>query len=89
MTRSLWKVPFVDSYVYKKSLKDILTYIEIQSRHSTILTQFVGKKFKVYNGKKFIKLNISSEMIGHKFGEFSFTKKRHIYKKKKKHGSKG
>jgi len=84
MTRSIWKIPFIDQYIYKKSVNNVLTYITIKSRNSTILKQFVGKKFKIYNGKKFTKTTISNDMIGHKFGEFSLSKKRHIYKQKKK-----
>jgi small subunit ribosomal protein S19 len=56
---------------------------KIWSRRSTILPQFVGSSFSIYNGKNFISLNISQEMIGHKFGEFATTRKKPIHKKKK------
>lgn len=78
MSRSVWKGPFVDSYVLKKAAKaresgrnDV---IKIWSRRSTILPQFVGLTFGVYNGKKHIPVAVSEEMIGHKFGEFSPTR---------------
>jgi small subunit ribosomal protein S19 len=78
MPRSVWKGPFVDSYVLKKAEKaqgstrnDV---IKIWSRRSTILPQFVGLTFGVYNGKKHIPVNVTEDMIGHKFGEFSPTR---------------
>ncbi len=78
MSRSTWKGPFVDSYVLKKAeaaresgRKDV---IKIWSRRSTILPQFVGLTFGIYNGKKHIPVLISEEMIGQKFGEYSPTR---------------
>ena len=78
MTRSVWKGPFVDGYILKKADKargsgrnDV---IKIWSRRSTILPQFVGLTFGVYNGQKHIPVNITEEMVGHKFGEFSPTR---------------
>ena len=78
MARSTWKGPFVDSYVLKKAeaaresgRKDV---IKIWSRRSTILPQFVGLTFGVYNGKKHIPVLVSEEMIGQKFGEYSPTR---------------
>jgi small subunit ribosomal protein S19 len=79
MPRSVWKGPFVDSYVLKKAEKAHASgrsndVIKIWSRRSTILPQFVGLVFGVYNGKKHIPVSVSEEMIGHKFGEFSPTR---------------
>jgi small subunit ribosomal protein S19 len=78
MPRSVWKGPFVDSFVLKKAEKaqgsgrhDV---IKIWSRRSTILPQFVGLTFGVYNGKKHIPVSVTEDMIGHKFGEFSPTR---------------
>jgi len=78
MARSSWKGPFVDRYLLKKAevardsgRKDV---IKIWSRRSTILPQFVGLTFGVYNGKKHIPVLISEDMVGHKFGEFSPTR---------------
>ena len=78
MSRSVWKGPFVDAYVLKKaeaaSESDRNNVIKIWSRRSTILPQFVGLTFGVYNGRKHIPVNVTEEMIGHKFGEFSPTR---------------
>ena len=78
MPRSVWKGPFVDGYLLKKvdqvrgSNKN--TVIKTWSRRSTILPQFVGTTFGVYNGHKFIPVLVSEEMVGHKLGEFSPTR---------------
>ena len=48
--------------------------VKIWSRRSTILPQFVGITFGVYNGKKFIPVSVSEDMVGHKFGEFAPTR---------------
>jgi small subunit ribosomal protein S19 len=76
--RSIWKGPFVDGYLLKKAetARDSgrNQVIKTWSRRSTILPQFVGLTFGVYNGKKFIPVSVSDEMIGHKFGEFSPTR---------------
>ena len=55
----------------------------IISRNTTILPKFVEKTFEVYNGKKFVEVLVTEEMIGHKFGEFSSTRKRFSFKKTK------
>ena len=69
MSRSVWKGPFVDAYVLKKAeaargprRNEV---IKIWSRRSTILPQFVGLTFGVYNGKKHIPVNVTEDMIGH------------------------
>ncbi len=78
MARSVWKGPFVDSYVLKKASKSRESgrneVIKIWSRRSTILPQLVGLTFGVYNGRKHIPVSVSEDMIGHKFGEFSPTR---------------
>ncbi len=78
MARSVWKGPFVDSYLLRKAesaraagRNDV---IRTWSRRSTILPQFVGLTFGVYNGRKFIPVLISENMVGHKLGEFSPTR---------------
>ncbi len=78
MARSVWKGPFVDAYVLKKAetarasgRKEV---IRIWSRRSTILPQFVGLTFGVYNGRKFLPVLVTEDMVGHKFGEFSPTR---------------
>ena len=78
MARSIWKGPFVDGYVLKKAEKAKAggrsEVIKIWSRRSTILPQFVGLTFAVYNGKKHIPVDVTEEMIGQKFGEYSPTR---------------
>jgi len=78
MARSVWKGPFVDSYLLRKAesaqetgRKDV---IKTWSRRSTIMPQFVGLTFGVYNGKKFVPVMVTEDMVGHKFGEFSPTR---------------
>jgi small subunit ribosomal protein S19 len=58
--------------------------IRTWSRRSTILPQFVGLTFGVYNGKKFIPVNVTEEMVGHKLGEFSPTRTFHGHSGDKK-----
>ncbi len=78
MSRSVWKGPFVEKSLLKKvdearnSGKN--TVIKTWSRRSTILPNFVGLTFGVHNGKKFIPVVVSDQMIGHKLGEFSPTR---------------
>lgn len=88
MTRSAWKIPFVDGYLIKKAKvaaedpkKPI---IKTWSRRSTILPQFVGLTFAVYNGKKFVSVLVSEDMVGHKFGEFAPTRTFHGHAGNKK-----
>ena len=78
MARSIWKGPFVDGYLLKKvqevSKTGSRTAIKTWSRRSTILPQFVGLNFAVHNGKKFIPVFITEEMVGQKLGEYSPTR---------------
>ena len=78
MSRSIWKGPFVDGYLLKKAEaargSGRNAIIKTWSRRSTVLPQFVGLTFGVYNGKKFIPVLVTEEMIGHKLGEFSPTR---------------
>ena len=78
MARSVWKGPFVEESLIKKvdkskndpNRKPIKTW----SRKSTIIPDFVGFSFLIYNGKKFIPLTVSEDMVVHKFGEFAPTR---------------
>ena len=79
MARSVWKGPFVHPSLLKKvdklkgdggSKKPIKTW----SRNSTIIPDFVGHSFMIHNGKSFIPITISEEMVGHKLGEFAPTR---------------
>lgn len=78
MARSVWKGPFVEGSLIKKAEKARGSVrsevIKTWSRRSTIMPQFVGLTFGVYNGKKFIPVNVTEEMVGHKLGEFSPTR---------------
>ena len=78
MSRSVWKGPFVDPSLIKKvekqKDKSNTTPIKTWSRKSTIIPEFVGYSFLIHNGKKFIPIKISEEMVGHKLGEFSPTR---------------
>ena len=78
MSRSVWKGPFVDPSLIKKveKLKKQTNKppIKTWSRKSTIIPEFIGVSFLIYNGKKFIPIKISEEMVGHKLGEFSPTR---------------
>ena len=78
MSRSVWKGPFVDPSLLKKVEKikgqTNASPIKTWSRKSTIIPEFVGISFLIYNGKKFIPVTISEDMVGHKLGEFSPTR---------------
>ncbi|MFZ4761606.1 MAG: 30S ribosomal protein S19 [Alphaproteobacteria bacterium] len=78
MARSVWKGPFIDGYLLKKADKARKSgrneVIKIWSRRSTIIPRFVGLTFGVHNGKKFIPVLVSEQMVGHKFGEFAPTR---------------
>jgi small subunit ribosomal protein S19 len=81
MARSVWKGPFVDGYLINKLQKKIESggseMIQTWSRRSTILPIFVGYTFSVHNGKTFIPVSVTEDMVGRKFGEFSLTRTYH------------
>ena len=70
--------------IKKAKETDSKTQIKTWSRRSTIIPDFVGVTVAVYNGKTFIPVYISEDMVGHKFGEFAMTRKRALHKKKVK-----
>ena len=78
MARSVWKGPFVDLHLLKKAEdaqdKGVRAPIKTWSRRSTVLPQFVGLTFNVYNGQKFIPVSVNEDMVGHKLGEFAPTR---------------
>ena len=78
MARAVWKGPFVEESLMKKvdKYKTDPKKIPIKtwSRKSTIIPDFVGVSFLIYNGKKFIPITVSEDMVGHKFGEFAPTR---------------
>lgn len=78
MSRSLKKSPYVDAKLLKKISRLLAgdkTVIKTWSRDSTIVPEMLGFTFGVHNGKLHIPVFITEEMIGHKLGEFSLTKK--------------
>jgi small subunit ribosomal protein S19 len=81
VARAVWKGPFVDGYLLKKADTSRQSgrseVIKTWSRRSTVLPQFIGLTFGVYNGQKFIPVLVNEEMVGHKFGEFSPTRTFH------------
>lgn len=79
MARSVWKGPFVDLNLLKKAevAQDAGTRsgpIKTWTRRSTILPQFVGLTFNVYNGRKFVPVSVNEDMVGMKLGEFAPTR---------------
>jgi small subunit ribosomal protein S19 len=76
MSRSLKKGPFVDPNILKKIAKTTPgTVIKTWSRSCEIAPEMVGHKFAVHNGKDFIEVLVSEEMVGHRLGEFSPSRK--------------
>lgn len=79
MARSLKKGPFVDESLMKKVKKLNETgkkeVIKTWSRRSTIYPDFIGHTFAVHNGKEFIPVYVTEDMVGHKLGEFALTRK--------------
>ena len=78
MARAVWKGPFVEESLIKKVEKQKKDSqkkpIKTWSRKSTIIPEFIGISFLIYNGKKFIPLTVSEDMVGHKLGEFAPTR---------------
>ena len=79
MSRSLYKGPYVDEKVLKKvdgkKPEDFKAPIKIWARASVISPEMVGFTFGVHNGKDHIEVLVTEDMVGHRFGEFSPTKK--------------
>jgi small subunit ribosomal protein S19 len=88
MGRSIKKGPFVDDHLMKKVEKlneeNKKTVVKTWSRRSVILPEFIGHTFAVHNGKKFVPVFITENMVGHKMGEFSPTRTYRGHKEKKK-----
>ena len=86
MARSIKKGPFIDEYLFKKAdkAKEDKKPIKTWSRRSTITPDFVGLTFAVHNGKKFIPVFVTENMVGHKLGEFSPTRNYHGHGSDKK-----
>lgn len=80
MTRSIWKGPFIDYHLLEKINKH--KKIKTWSRRSMIVPELIGLTIEIYNGKKFIPCTVTEDMVGHKLGEFSLSRKIAIHKKK-------
>ena len=78
MARSVWKGPYFDVNLFKKVKKSkeesSKSPVKTWSRRSTIIPDFVGVTISVYNGKSFIPVFVTEDMVGHKLGEFSPTR---------------
>ena len=92
MSRSKWKNPFVHRSVRKKvkRIKEMQSTsnskrfrIKTMSRASQITKDFVNLSFMVHDGREFRPIIVTEDMVGHKFGEFVYTRQRYSYKKKK------
>jgi len=89
MGRSIHKGPFADEHLVKKveamNAANDRKVVKTWSRRSTVLPEFIGHTFGVHNGKKFIPVYVTENMVGHKLGEFSPTRtfKGHAAKEKK------
>ena len=79
MARSLKKGPFIDGHLMRKVKKvnesGKKEVIKTWSRRSTIYPEFIGHTFAVHNGKEFIPVYVTEDMVGHKLGEFALTRK--------------
>jgi small subunit ribosomal protein S19 len=78
MARSTKKGPFVDAHIVAKvedmNARNEKKVVRTWSRRSTIIPEMVGHTLAVHNGKKFIPVYVTENMVGHKLGEFSFTR---------------
>jgi small subunit ribosomal protein S19 len=78
MSRSLRKGPFTDDHLMKKvsdlNARSQKAVVKTWSRRSTIVPDFIGHTLGVHNGKKFIPVYVTENMVGHKLGEFSPTR---------------
>lgn len=87
MARSIKKGPFVDGHLMEKVLAaagDSRKIIKTWSRRSTITPEFVGCSLAVHNGRKFIPVFVTENMVGHKLGEFAPTRTFHGHAADKK-----
>lgn len=82
MGRSKWKGPYITEKALQKLKKNHKNLTV--SRNTEILPKLVGQTFRIHNGKKYMEIIVTTEMIGHKFGEFFSTRKKFFFKKKLK-----
>jgi small subunit ribosomal protein S19 len=85
MGRSKWKGPYIDpKFIDDLNNLNKKKSLPIISRNSSIIPKFIGLKFKVHTGKTFLEITVSKAMVGHKFGEFTPTRAKFSFKKKKR-----
>ena len=93
MARSLKKGPFIDAHLGKKVDEAVRTkdrkIIRTWSRRSTVTPEFVGLTFAVHNGRKFVTVFVTENMVGHKLGEFAPTRTFHGHSADKKTAAPG
>lgn len=93
MGRSTKKGPFVDEYLIKRvqecQASGQKKVIKTWSRRSTIIPEFVGYTFAIHNGRKFLPIYITENMVGHKLGEFALTRTFHMHSGDRKVGTEG
>lgn len=88
MSRSKWKGPFID-IKHLHALQEIKKQKNkkqepiVLSRNSEIVPALIGQTVSIHNGKTYFELLVTEQMVGHKFGEFAFTRSRFLFKKKK------
>lgn len=78
LARSVWRGPFLPFTLPK----DPASIVRTDARATTIIPAFVGRKFEIHNGQRYVSVSITEEMINRKLGEFALTKKPVVYKKK-------
>ena len=88
MSRSSKKGPYLDQNILDKIAKGGNQVIKTYARRSSIAPEFVGRNFDVYNGKKFINVYVTEDMVGHKLGEFAPTRTFHGHDADDKKGKK-
>ena len=83
MSRSKWKGPYIHTVrIEQSNIKQKIDKYKA-SRNSEIVPKFLGITFNVHNGKTYSEVTVTNDMIGHKFGEFVFTRSKFYFKKKK------
>jgi small subunit ribosomal protein S19 len=84
MSRSKWKGPYIHYKFLKKKKLIENSFVNVWSRNSTILSNFIGYKFLIHTGNTFKKFFITREKVGYKFGEFCSTRSKYFHKNKLK-----
>lgn len=89
-SRALWKGAFVDAFLARiKKNRENMNGKKIWSRRSSILPEFVGSSVLIYNGKTHVRCKITEGKVGHKFGEFAFTRRRRPHRAIQAKGNQG